>query len=96
MARADRLSGGFILLDPADHQPRRDSLGALEQMNRIQTSRLLVIDDNNLAGIITLRDLLRFLSLKLELEGESPRAAGIGPALTQGGDEDDDIARDAA
>lgn len=76
--------------------PDADSLGALEQMNRIQTSRLLVIDDNNLAGIITLRDLLRFLSLKLELEGESPRAAGIGPALTQGGDEDDDIARDAA
>ena len=47
-----------------------DALDALKQMQRTGVSRLLVIDAGRLVGILSLKDLLRFLSLKLELEGE--------------------------
>ncbi len=43
------------------------------------TSRLLVVDhEDHLVGIISLRDLLRFLSLKIELESDqgSPSSPG--------------------
>jgi hypothetical protein len=33
-----------------------------------ESSRLLVIDGDHLVGIVSLKDLLRFLNLKLELE----------------------------
>ena len=45
-----------------------DALKALSQMQRTGSSRLLVIADGQLLGIISLKDLLRFLDLKLELE----------------------------
>jgi len=44
-------------------------------MQRTGSSRLLVTDANRLVGIVSLKDLLRFLDLKLELEegeGHSP------------------------
>jgi Zn-dependent protease/CBS domain-containing protein len=50
--------------------PDTDALKALEQMQRTGNSRLLVVEGNHLAGIISLKDLLRFLQMKLELEGE--------------------------
>ncbi len=37
---------------------------ALEQMNRTSASRLLVTDDGKLVGILTLKDMLTFLSLR--------------------------------
>ncbi len=40
-------------------------------MNRSGASRLMVVEDGHLAGILTLKDMLRFLSLKVELEEES-------------------------
>jgi signal-transduction protein with cAMP-binding, CBS, and nucleotidyltransferase domain len=70
-----------------------DAYAALEKMQRTGVSRLPVVDDlGQLVGIVTLKDLLRFLRLKLELEGaaeleEGPRpAAGPGalPARPQG------------
>ncbi|MFO7725773.1 MAG: site-2 protease family protein [Oceanipulchritudo sp.] len=48
--------------------PRTDALEALSRMNRAQQSRFLVIEDDSLKGILTLRDLLAFFSLKVELE----------------------------
>jgi Zn-dependent protease len=45
-----------------------DALKALGQMQRTGSSRLLVTDEERLVGIISLKDLLRFLDLKLELE----------------------------
>lgn len=48
-----------------------DAMKALSNMNRTGMSRLLVVDGGRLAGIIVLKDLLRFLSLKLDLEGET-------------------------
>jgi len=47
-----------------------DALEALRKMQRIGSSRLLVTDDDRLVGIVSLKDLLRFLNLKLELEGQ--------------------------
>ena len=50
---------------PADS----DAMEALAKMNRTGSSRLMVVDDGHLVGILALKDLLRFLSLKMELEG---------------------------
>ncbi|HYZ40974.1 MAG TPA: site-2 protease family protein, partial [Stellaceae bacterium] len=47
--------------------PDADALDALMQMQRTGNSRLLVVEQGRLAGILSLRDMLQFLSLKLEL-----------------------------
>jgi Zn-dependent protease len=49
--------------------PDTDALDALGQMQRTGSSRLLVTEGDRLVGIVSLKDLLRFLNLKLELEG---------------------------
>lgn len=52
--------------------PDTDATEALSIMNKTGNSRLIVIGrDNQLAGVVTLKDLLRFFSLKLDLEGEN-------------------------
>jgi hypothetical protein len=43
-------------------------------MQRTGASRLLVVDGARLVGLVSLKDLLRFLRLKLELEGEPDEA----------------------
>jgi Zn-dependent protease/predicted transcriptional regulator len=48
--------------------PHTDALKALSLMNRTGNSRLMVIDKNRLMGIVTLKDMLKFLSLKIDLE----------------------------
>ena len=48
--------------------PSTDSLEALSAMNRTGASRLMVLDGDRLVGIISLKDMLKFLSLKIELE----------------------------
>jgi CBS domain-containing protein len=45
------------------------ALAALAIMNRTGNSQLLVMDGDRLAGIVTLKDLLKLLALKLDLEG---------------------------
>ena len=45
-----------------------DALEALEKMQRTGSSRLVVTHGNQLVGIVSLKDLLRFLNLKLELQ----------------------------
>ena len=50
--------------------PQLDAMKSLSLMNRNQASRLLVAEGGQLAGILSLKDLLKFLSLKLELEAE--------------------------
>jgi Zn-dependent protease/predicted transcriptional regulator len=52
-------------------RPDTDAMKALTKMNRNGSSRLMVLDGDYLAGIISLKDLLRFLALKVELEDES-------------------------
>ena len=49
--------------------PNADALEALGKMQRSGATRLLVSEGDRLVGIISLSDLLRFLNLKIELEG---------------------------
>jgi Zn-dependent protease/CBS domain-containing protein len=48
--------------------PDADALSALGKMQHTGLSRLLVTDSDQLVGIVSLKDLLRFLHLKIELE----------------------------
>jgi Zn-dependent protease len=45
-----------------------DAVKALSRMHRTGLSRLMVTDGQRLVGIITLKDLMRFLSIKVDLE----------------------------
>ncbi|MEN6383885.1 MAG: site-2 protease family protein [Phycisphaerales bacterium] len=47
-----------------------DAVKALSLMSSTGNSRLMVLDDNKLKGIVTLKDLLKFLALKIDLEGD--------------------------
>jgi Zn-dependent protease/CBS domain-containing protein len=46
-----------------------DATEALAKMSRTRNSRLMVVEESRLVGMIALKDLLAFLSLKIELEG---------------------------
>lgn len=48
--------------------PNTAALQALARMRQTGHSRLLVVEDGHLAGILSVRDLLSFLALKLEIE----------------------------
>jgi Zn-dependent protease/CBS domain-containing protein len=52
-----------------------DATKALSLISRSGNSRLMVVDDGELQGVVTLKDLLQFLALKLELEDDD---AGVG------------------
>ncbi len=67
----DRTKVGDIALECTDANtvgPGADAVEALSRMNRGRRSRLLVVEEGRLLGMITLKDLLAFLSLKIELE----------------------------
>ncbi len=48
--------------------PDTDAIQALARMNQGGVSRLLVVENGRLVGLVTLKDLLDFFSLKVELE----------------------------
>ena len=48
--------------------PEVDAVEALARMNRGGSGRLLVVKEGRLLGIVTLKDMLAFLSLKIELD----------------------------
>tara|TARA_B100001939_G_scaffold343387_1_gene356012 strand:- start:21512 stop:22648 length:1137 start_codon:yes stop_codon:yes gene_type:complete len=50
-------------------EAQEDALKALAQMRKTGNSRLLVTDRGRLVGIVVLKDLLEFLTLKIDLEG---------------------------
>jgi Zn-dependent protease/predicted transcriptional regulator len=51
--------------------PQTDAVKALAMMSQSGVSRLLVVDNGRLVGLVTLKDLLDFFSLKVELEEQS-------------------------
>jgi Zn-dependent protease len=51
--------------------PEADSLEAISKMNSSGASRLIVVEGDRLVGIVSLKDMLKFLSLKVELEDEA-------------------------
>lgn len=67
----DRTSVGAIAAECTDENtiaPDADAMGALATMSRAGLSRLMVVDEGRLVGVLTLKDLLDFFSLKIELE----------------------------
>ena len=48
--------------------PNDDAMRALIKINRAGASRLMVVEDGHLLGILSLKDLMRFMSAKTELE----------------------------
>ncbi len=67
--------------------PQADALKVLGLMNRTRVSRVMVAQDGYLVGILSLRDLLRFLAVKMELEGGDSR--DLSAAQMHGRDPDD-------
>jgi CBS domain-containing protein len=49
-------------------RPGADAVEALSRMHRNSAGRLMVVEDGHLEGIIALKDLLQFLSMRIELE----------------------------
>jgi Zn-dependent protease/CBS domain-containing protein len=47
--------------------PQTDAVEALSKMRRNNASRLMVVENDKLVGILALKDMLEFLSLKIEL-----------------------------
>ncbi len=69
---ADECDGGNTI------SPSDDVLEAFKKINREGNSRLLVAEDGHLEGILTLKDLMKFISLKVELEEDMPmQGAGM-------------------
>jgi Zn-dependent protease/predicted transcriptional regulator len=53
--------------------PETDAMDVLSILQRTGNSRLLVMDRDRLVGVVSLKDLLRFLSLKLDLESDEEK-----------------------
>ena len=49
-------------------EPEADATQALSVMAQTGSGRLIVVEKGRMVGIITLKDMLKFLSLKMELE----------------------------
>jgi predicted transcriptional regulator len=47
-----------------------DAVKALSRMRKNQKSRLMVVQNGNLVGMLTLKDMLEFLHMKMDLEEE--------------------------
>jgi len=48
--------------------PKADAMKALSLMHNTGNSRLMVVEGNNFLGVISLKDMLKFMALKLDLE----------------------------
>jgi Zn-dependent protease/predicted transcriptional regulator len=67
-----------IMSDCSDRNtiaPEADAIEALRKMSKEGSSRLLVVKGEQLVGILTLKDMSKFLSLKLDLEFDEPGLA---------------------
>lgn len=51
--------------------PTEDPMKILTLMHRKNSSRVLVVENQRLKGIVALKDMLKFLSLKIDLEGDA-------------------------
>jgi CBS domain-containing protein len=49
--------------------PDEDTVNALAIMRKNNTSRLMVVDNGKLLGVIALKDIMEMLSMKMDLEG---------------------------
>lgn len=58
--------------------PDTDAMDALAQLSQNEVSRMLVVSDGQIEGMLSLRDLMKFIALKVELEGDEYRHAAPG------------------
>ena len=64
--------------------PDADATAALARMRRGETGRLIVVEDGQAVGMLTLRDLMTFLSMKMELDdGVETAPEALEPELRQ-------------
>jgi Zn-dependent protease/predicted transcriptional regulator len=63
--------------------PDEDAVKVLGRMSKNGISRLMVVEDGKLLGVLTLKDLLRFFSLKVELEEEDDQALSESRKLAE-------------
>jgi len=56
-----------------------DPMKALSRMNRTGSSRLMIVENGSLVGVLSLKDLIKFISLKIDLEEEHPSKAHPTP-----------------
>jgi len=70
--------------------PEADATDALSKMSKQGISRLMVVEGDRLVGILSLRDLMKFIALKIELEEGTDTAFGtqLDDALEAEGRED--------
>ncbi|MBN2371971.1 MAG: site-2 protease family protein [Vicinamibacteria bacterium] len=70
--RASRTAGELAKECSRDNaiEADADAMSALTVMNRTGASRLMVVEGGALVGVIALKDMLRFLALKIDLEEE--------------------------
>lgn len=64
------------ILDPCSDEnvisPSDDALTALAVMNKTDNTRLMVVDGGHLSGVVSFKDLMKLMSLKMELCDKSP------------------------
>jgi len=67
---ASRRVGDLALhcTDENTISPEEDAMKALALMSRMNASRLMVVEGEKLVGVIALKDMMKLLSLKLDLE----------------------------
>jgi len=67
------LARVFEIMSPASPEntveAKRDAVDALKLMRRTGNSRLMVVQDGRLVGLVTLKDLIHLIGLKMDLEG---------------------------
>lgn len=68
---ASRRVGDLVLRCTKENtiSPDEDAMKALALMSRMNASRLMVVEGGKLVGMIALKDMMKLLSLKLDLEG---------------------------
>jgi len=68
--------------------PDEDAVAAIGRLHKSGASRLMVVDHGRLVGILSLKDLLRFLALKIELDSDV-RSKHLENLLPAGNELDD-------
>ncbi|MCA9124859.1 MAG: site-2 protease family protein [Planctomycetales bacterium] len=65
--------------------PASDAMQALAKMSQAGVSRMMVVDNEHLVGLLSLSDLLKFIALKVELEEDGlpsqKRAGGVSRSV---------------
>ena len=65
--------------DTSTTTPDTDAMDALAKLSQNGASRMLVVSDGRLEGILSLKDLMRFIALKVELEGDEQQDNPTSP-----------------